>query len=322
MLIWAVTGALFTSLLGTKINLNKVNYFNHLILRLVVAYALFYSVYYHYWHETIPDINLIATYDTVFKDIQPNDLNRLVNKVSTGINGMEGFISLLSLIFLLNRRTAFLGFALALPMYIYIYARNLDTNCDLNGIKTLILITIGGLLPEMHNLYNYVFTDKHLKRSSHPLFNKGHLYNCLALGKYFLLAGMFVFFINKPNKYQQYYANNMDSPIKGVWTIKDVKLDMQEERDYQTDSLFHANKIYLSSSRFGKIKMNDTLSTFEYMVDPSNRQFEMWNFFDYRKLDLKGKFETLDNGTIRFIGKNGKDTVSFTMVLEDGFPIE
>ena len=120
---------------------------------------------------------------------------------------------------------------------------------------------------------------------------------------------------DKP-RYHQYYASNDQSPIKGVWKVKDVEYNKTTETDYQTDTLKLADKIYLSSSRYGKIKFNDTLTSFEYMVNPENNQFELWNFNEFRKIDLKGKFKYLAEDTIRFEGRNEKDNVAFTLVLE------
>lgn len=322
LLLWGTAGVVISGLSYKYVEGKKANYLSTLALRLILGFTLFYTVYFHFWYEPIPDINLVAINDTNFKDITPYELKSLINKMSTSLKTLEAYLALISLVLLVNRRTASLGFIIMVPTYAYMLASNIDTSCDMFATKALLSFCLAGTLPDMFNIIKFWTEDQPIKRTIHPFFAKSHLYSITTLLKYFILTGLFVMFINKPNKYKQYYANNLESPIKGVWTIKDVSLNKKTDNDFQSDSLFQAKKIYLSSSRYGKIRMNDTLSTFEYMVDPSNNQFELWNFLDYRKLDLKGKFEYLSDDTVRFKGRNAKDEISFTMVLEDGIKVD
>ncbi len=322
LLVWAGFGSILAGFSFLFLESKKVNYLSTLILRFVLGYTLFHVAYFHFWYEPIPDINLIALNDTPLKSIDPNELNRIVDKLSTSLKSFEAYQALVCLFLLMNRRTATLGFMLMIPTYSYYITSNLDPSCDMNITKTMLLFCAAGTLPDLFNIAKFWLVDQPIKRTKHPFFKPSHLYNLGLFLKYFILIGFFVMYINKPNSYKKYYANNTESPIKGVWTIKDVSFNKNSDKDFQSDSLLQAKKIYLSSSRYGKIKMNDTLSTFEYMVDPSNNQFELWNFLDYRKLDLKGKFEYLSEDTVRFKGKNEKDEVSFTMVLEEGIKVD
>ena len=305
-----------------RFDAKKINYLGHLGLRLSMSLILFSTVYYYMFLEKVPDVNLLAHKDSAFRDISHFNLQMLYDEMTPGIRTIQSYGALIALFLLLNRKTAVYGFGLLLPIFTYMGVSNLDPSCDINRIKSLTAICCLGLLPYLEPLYQYHYKGKPIANSPHPLFEESHLYKSLSLLKYFILIGFFVLNINKPNRYYKYYANNSDSPIKGAWVIKDVEFDKSSEKDYQTDTLLMAKRIYLTGSRYGKIKMNDTLSSFEYLVDPSNNQFELWNFNEYRKLDLKGKFEYLSADTIRFYGRNAKDKVEFTMVLDEGIKVE
>lgn len=308
--------------LAHKTDVQKVIYAGRLVLRFLLGLSLFYGIYYAVWYKAIPDIHLIAQYDAPFKEISARDLQRLFFDKAPSTKYFFTAYSIAVLALLTMRKTAGLGFLLLIPFYGFQLLTNIDESCALFSAKAHLWIAGIALLPEWKNWSAYWLRQETIRPESHPFFRRGHAYDCLTLGKYFLWIGAMVFLINRPQKHYGYYAENALSPIKGVWTIKDVDLQINSDKDYQSDTLYRAQKIYLSSSRYGKIRMNDTLTTFEYMVDPSNNQFEMYNFYEFRKLDLKGRFEIISADTIRFKGRNAKDEVSFVMVLEEGIPVE
>ncbi len=324
LLIFSGIGVILGIATQRKIPSHKANYLFQVILRICAGYWAFQTIYYAFIFKEIPNIDFIAMYDKSLIDISPQEMSNWVNRTSSPMNHFRGYLGIIGLLALTTFRFSSLGFLILLASYGFSLATNLDPECSMPITKLLLIIVFSGLLidlPRLIQIWNNRKSPTVLIQ--HPYLKNNHLYHVLTALKYFILIGLLVNSYNQPNRYWKYYANNADSPIKGVWTIKDFQVkDNSKDKDYQTDTLVRAEKLYLSSSRYGKIKVNDTLTTFEYMVDPSNQQFELWNFYDFRMLDLKGKFHRISQDSIQFKGKNAKDDIQFTMVLEEGYPVK
>ena len=132
------------------------------------------------------------------------------------------------------------------------------------------------------------------------------------------MIGSMAFFANQIWRSHTYYKSNADSPIVGVWDIIDVQYTTdtgEVSNDTIPIELAEFKSLFLDKSRFGAVKVHeDSLSMFEYIVDSNYNQLEFWNFFDYKNLDLKGKYFLEDPDTLIYSAKNQGD--SLRMVLK------
>jgi len=111
-------------------------------------------------------------------------------------------------------------------------------------------------------------------------------------------------------------AANQSNPIAGVWKVDKIDFLAGDISETIKQELEDFDKIIIDKDRFGAVEVGDSLSYFEFIVNPKDKQLEFWNFFDYREIDLKGKYEQISPDTLLYIGRNNKDSLQIILTLE------
>lgn len=226
---------------------------------------------------------------------------------------------MISALLLSFRKTAFWGSLLSFGLWGVLSGVNGSFGlCMLSDSLAMLSLSTFILIDDLPRVFKAVSGKQVLKNKSYQLLPSGsHLYRSLTFFKGMLIVGSMTYFANQIWRSQNYYQSNGDSPIVGVWDIIDLQ--------YTTDTgevindtipieLAEFKSLFLDKSRFGAVKVNeDSLSMFEYIVDSNYNQLEFWNFFDYRDLDLKGKYVMEDPDTLIYSAKNHSDSLRIVM---------
>ncbi len=138
-----------------------------------------------------------------------------------------------------------------------------------------------------------------------------------------LIIGTLSYFYTSYKHIGRYYASNKNSPVVGVWNLEELQVISEKDSTInEMSELFSFDALFLDNRRYGAVKVDDSLSTFEYMVDTTYNQLEFWNFHEYRSVDLKGKYKFLDNDTLLYEGTNNRDTVIMKLVMDKKYQKE
>jgi hypothetical protein len=202
------------------------------------------------------------------------------------------------------RKSNLLGLFILLPMMINIVLLNFlfDICLKLNAsIFLFVLLTI--LMPYAPSLYKLTFTNKLIPSRSPAIFTtENKLYHSISFIKLIAIVGYVTLLSNG------YFQNknrwfNLNSPIlQGVWQVDSIQT--------ATESFPKFEKFFFEKGRHGIAEIeNDSVTGFQYMIDTSYNQMELWNFYNFRTLDFKGKYELLSDDSLLYTGTNQKDSL-------------
>ncbi len=203
---------------------------------------------------------------------------------------------------LIFRRTRALGSigAFAICANIIAISSGFKYNYQLKG-WLLFNMSLFLLLSQWKFFLNTLFLNKRFKKRKYPFATQRKLYDSINLFKITCFVGTIIFF--HFNIEENWYRNNrtVENPIVGVWKIEpsDVIQD-----DAETSKFLNAKALYFDQGVYGFIEHQDTLTRFKYHIDAEADQFDMYDFHEFRRIDIKGKFTLLDENTIEFTGKN------------------
>lgn len=149
-----------------------------------------------------------------------------------------------------------------------------------------------------------------------PISSDHHLYKSASVYKFILLAGLLFYNHNYVLKLKNNKGRNKNNPIAGVWNVdkidfltsnipKNIKKDLEE-----------IEKVILDKDRFGAVEVGDSLSYFEFIVNPKDNQLEFWNFYNFREFDIKGKYDQISPDTLLYTGRNNKDSIHIVFTLD------
>lgn len=297
--------------------LREVDYVLWLGLRYAMVYKLaFYAL--NYTEGQYFETSLVMQ-DYTVADLNSGQVVWLFMGHTSTLTLLLGLGLLASAILLLSRHSAVFGAMLGVMIW-----GGLATMALAFGLCTksasLGMLACSGLimLGDAGRLLRVAIGRAVSQAKSYPLIDSStHLYRSMTLMKLTLVIGALAFFANKIWNSHHYYKSNEDSPIVGVWDIIDLKYQSdtgQLSRDTIPVELAKFKSLFLDESRFGAVKINDdSLSTFEYIVDSNFNQLEFWNFFDFKELDLKGKYEFLAEDTIVYKGTNRKEKIEILL---------
>ena len=115
---------------------------------------------------------------------------------------------------------------------------------------------------------------------------------------------------------KDYRTSNINSPITGVWRITDIKFLKSDFPEQNKKDIQSFKSIILDKGRWGAVEIADSLSFFEYIIDPRYNQLEFWNFQDFWELNIKGKYTQVTEDSIIYIGRNKKDSLQISLKLD------
>lgn len=295
----------------------KARYLLHVGLRYVLAYSMVYFALLftegEHW-----SLNLTLQ-DSRIADLSPTDYTKVFLGYSKTLPHLIGGGLLLSACLLAFRRTAILGVLTGLAIWGPLLAVDMTfEQCTLpitaGMVGSLILLSLPYTRRISRSMMGYP-----VKQGIHfPLLSKqNHLYQSLGVLKLCLIAGVMVHASNGIWHFQKYYQHNDNSPIVGVWDVIDIQYESDTgelRRDTIPLEIATFKSLFLDVSRFGAVKGDkDTLSRFEYIVDSTYNQLEFWNFWEYKDLDLKGKYYLQDQDTLIYEGTNRKEAIRMVL---------
>lgn len=154
------------------------------------------------------------------------------------------------------------------------------------------------------------------KEGYHPLSMHQHLYQASMMMRIILLSGLYFYTMDYVKDVAQHWARNTDNPISGVWEVESVSFLNSVAEEPSTKDILGFDKIILDQGRFGAIKVDDSLSYFEYLIDTNYNQLELWNFKDYWDMDWRGKYYQTSPTTMYYLGRNLNDSILIELKLD------
>lgn len=321
-LLWylflGLLGGVICSLSKNKVSFSKfIEYGLFTMLRYYVAYKLLASGY-----AKIDDnyfITSISTLDTSMIDLEPRNLVWSFFGFSYGYQACIGVVEIVGAALLLFRRTAIMG-SIICTAYMF-NVTLIGYYFDLNSVLFSFLLLLTSAFPLVfyrYRLFQFVMNRTAVARYKYPIFqNRSRLYQSLNVLKLVLIAGPIVTYLWESNRINRWYRYNYEHPVVGAWVVEDLSVSNNEKTD--TIQFPDIEKLFIERGRWGKLKSDDTSSRFEYIVDTLYNQFEMYNFYDYRDVDIKGKYHMLGKDTLLFEGKNNKDELRIMMIRDKRF---
>ena len=167
--------------------------------------------------------------------------------------------------------------------------------------------------------YLSFFTRKkmHASKEYHPLQGHTHLINSSSVLKLVFLTGFFFYNHDYIYEIKKNRLSNVNNPITGIWKVTDVQFlnkDIPEENKKEIQSF---ESIILDKGRYGAVEIADSLSFFQYIVDPTYNQLELWHFQDFWELNIKGKYFQISEDSLLYVGRNRKDSLQISLKLEN-----
>jgi len=166
--------------------------------------------------------------------------------------------------------------------------------------------------------YYSFFTRQNIEmeKDYHPLGQHRHLFNSNGVFKIVLLTGFFFYNQDYIEDVKNFRSRNVDSPITGVWKVTDVQFLTSDVPEENKRNISNFKSIILDKGRFGAVEIADSLSFFEYIIDPKYNQLELWNFQDFWEMDIKGKYHQVTADSMIYIGRNQKDSLQISLKLD------
>jgi len=155
-----------------------------------------------------------------------------------------------------------------------------------------------------------------VEQEYHPLQGNAHLVNANSMLKIILLTGFFFYTQNYIEDTKNFRTRNVDSPITGVWKVTDVQFLESDIPEENKKNIKNFKSIILDKGRFGAVEIADSLSFFEYIIDPKYNQLEFWNFQDFWEMDIKGRYRQVTEDSLIYIGRNKQDSLQISLKLE------
>jgi len=129
----------------------------------------------------------------------------------------------------------------------------------------------------------------------------------LAILKILGFVGVITYFHFKKEETWNRRITLDDNPIVGVWKIDQIESANVDTS--QTKEFLEAEALYFEKGKSGFIKYQDSLTMFKYHVNESDQQFDLYDFHQFREIDMKGKYEMINQDTMLFKGKNNKEAL-------------
>ena len=276
--------------------------------------ARYYSIYMLVPTAVNKIMNLHYNYSYIqanerIMDLDPQSLVWSVYSSSDTYEMLIGIGQIIIILMLTFRRTTPIAVLLLLPILInnLAIASIFDSCYKLSYIRSVVL-TFGILLYLIPELVEWVRSIKYKKLL---WLDKGrllHARNVINILKVILIVGLMIQQFWKLDRTRNYYRMSKDHPIVGIWSVESVEASTSDFPDF--------NRLIFEKSIVGNVEVKDSLSQFYYIVDTTYNQLEFYNFQDFRSLDLKGKYEMIDSSTVKYIGRNNKDSLQIIMKRE------
>lgn len=256
----------------------------------------------------------LSNLELVVGDLKPDELFNITLSHSLLYKKIMGASMIIAGALLCFRNTRNIGALLSTFILTNILAISYSYNYNNTPYAVFLL---GSSVFILLNNYEFIFSqilNKKLEVRKYPLFNSGKLYKSLAILKILGFVGVIVYFhFKKEDTYKRARPLD-DNPIVGIWKIDEIQSENLDTS--QTKEFLEAEAIYFEKGRSGFIKYNDSLSMFKYHLNQSDRQFDLYDFHEFRQIDMKGKYEMINQDTMWFNGKNNKEALKIRLIRD------
>jgi len=284
----------------------KVEYFVYTVLKYLLVY--FILVY------AIPQIYGIQYSSSYFMqnekiaDLSSRQFMYLFFGHNPGYQKILGWSLFVGSFFLSFRRFNILGIIVLLPIFINIVLLNIFYSaCHIVNSSIMVLGLMALSTYHYRRISALINPNLSVSRSRHPLFfTAGNFYKAVVIMKVIFFIGYTSYLNTRSYNFVNSWWNIESPIIQGTWQL--------EELESSTDTIPEFKTFFFERGRRGIVTTDqDSLSGFQYIIDTSYQQLELWNFHEFRTLDFKGRYEFIDTNTLQFKGTNRKDSLSFVI---------
>ena len=294
----------------------KLKYYTEAAMRLLLLYALV-TVALIKTEGQFYDLTLM-TQEHKLSDLESSTFASAFYAYSPLFQSFSGAILLLGLGFICFRNTQRIGnLILAAALVNTVVLNHSFDSCFLMK-NSIYLAAVGYFLyNDFFELFAFATrTQPAITYDWKPIATHGHLYKSASLYKVVLLAGLLFYNHDFVDDIKNYRGRNKDNPIAGVWKVAKIDYLSQDTSEVTKRELGDFDRIIIDKDRFGAVSVGDSLSYFEFIVDPKYNQLEFWNFLDYRDIDLKGRYQQISEDTLLYIGRNNRDSLQIVLTLD------
>jgi len=290
---------------------NLLSYSLDVILRSFIIFAVITTALLklegHYYNYSY------ITQNSKLADLEANSFANAFYGFSPGLQSVIGAALIAGLILLAFHKTKRIATIVLGSIFINtIFINYHFDSCYL--LKNSIIL--GSLAAILYNdLPDYLaFLTNNSKFKSinyHPTLGHPNLKMSIDILKGIMLAGLLIYNHSYIEDITRYKTRNLNNPIAGIWFISNIKFYDPNVTQKQ-EELANFKNIILDNGNYGAIEVNDTLSFFEYLINPEDRQLELWNFQDFREMDIKGRYHQISSDSLLFVGRYQKDSLEIT----------
>ena len=291
----------------------QLQYYVELLLRIMIIYAIVTTALLkaegHFYNYTLFDG------ETKLADLEANSFANAFYGFSPMFQAYIGYAILASLVFLSFRQTQRIGNLLLGGLLINTVMLNLSfDSCFVFKNSIYLSVVTYFVFNDLPNYLSFFTYQKKIETTRyHPLESNKHLQNSSSIMKMILLVGLFYYNQDYIRDTKNYRSRNAESPITGVWQVKDLDFFQDNVTESEKKTLEAFDAIILDKGRYGAVKIADSLSFFEYLIVPEDRHLEIWNFQDFYDLDIKGRYTQITIDSMVYLGRNNNDSLMITL---------
>lgn len=239
-------------------------------------------------------------------DLDPQMLMWQAYSSSDTYEMLIGLGQIFIILLLTFRRTTPVGVILIVPIIINNFAfASIFDSCTLLSYSRYIVLAFGILIYLAPDLYYWVKSIEFKKLLSFEKSRLLHARGVINIAKIILIIGLMIQQFWKMDRSRKYYQMSKEHPIVGIWNVESINASTADFPIF--------SRLIFEQSVFGNVEVEDSISSFYYVVDTTYRQMEFYNFQDFRSLDIKGKYEIIDSSTVKYVGRNNKENLEFIM---------
>ncbi len=239
-------------------------------------------------------------------DLDPQMLMWQAYSSSDTYEILIGIGQIIIILLLAFRRTTPVAIMMVLPIFINNFAfASIFNSCILLSYSRSIFLSAGIILYLTPDLINWIKSIEFKKLLSFEKNRLLHARGVINIAKIILIIGLMIQQFWKIDRSRKYYQMSKEHPIVGIWEVESINASTADFPNF--------SRLIFEKSVFGNVEVQDSLSSFYYVVDTTYRQMEFYNFQDFRSLDIKGKYEIIDSNTVKYVGRNNKEYLEFIM---------
>lgn len=290
----------------------QLQYYVELVLRVMIVYAIITTALLkaegHFYNYTLFDG------ETKLSDLESQTFANAFYGFSPMFQSYIGYAVLAGLALICFNQSKRAGTILLGGILINAVMLNISFNSCFVYKNSIYLATISYFVyNELPSYFAFFSSQKSTTETNyHPFKNNQHLNNSASILKTILLIGLFFYNQDYIKDTKNYRSRNAQSPITGIWNIKDVQFFNEDNEDKDRKTIQSFKSVILDVGRYGAVKIDDSLSFFEYLIVPDDNQLEIWNFQDFYDLDIKGRYTQISDDSLVYIGRNNRDSLIIT----------